>query len=159
MTGPVIVIVLALNDADIPVGNPLEVLIPVAPVVAIVMEVILSPTQTVGEDEGDPAVLSGLTVTSLVAVASEQPPLPLTVYVIVDVPALWGVMAPVEASTVATPVLPLVHVPPLSPLVVNVVEPFEQIPWVPLNVPASGAVVTVTSLVAVASEHGAADTV
>ena len=56
----------------------------------------------------------------------------------VETPALWGVMAPVEASTVATPVLPLVHAPPLSPLDVNVVDPFEQIPWVPLNVPASG---------------------
>ena len=38
MTGPVIVMVLALNDADIPVGNPLETPIPVAPVVAIVIE-------------------------------------------------------------------------------------------------------------------------
>ena len=75
-----------------------------------------------------PASGAVVTVTSLVAVAFEQPPLPLTVYVIVDVPALCGVMAPVEASTVATPVLPLVHVPPLSPSDVNVVEPFEQIP-------------------------------
>ena len=70
----------------------------------------------------------------------------------VDVPAATGVITPVEPSTVATPVEPDVH-EPASPFDVNVVEPVEQIPCVPLNVPAFGAVVTVTSLVAVAFEQ------
>ena len=42
---------------------------------------------------------------------------------------------------VATPVVALVHAPPASPLEVNVVDPFEQIASVPLNVPALGAAV------------------
>ncbi len=41
------------------------------------------------------------------------------------------------------------HEPPET-VELNVVEPFEQIDSVPLNVPADGAVVTVTTLVAVA---------
>ena len=71
----------------------------------------------------------------------------------VDVPAATGVMTPVEPSTVATPVEPDVQAPPEFPLLVKVVEPVEQIPCVPLNVPAFGAVVTVTVLVAVALEQ------
>ena len=60
-----------------------------------------------------PALGAAVTVTSLVAVASEHPPLPLTVYVMVDVPALTGLIAPLELFIVATPVVPLLHVPPL----------------------------------------------
>ena len=71
----------------------------------------------------------------------------------VDVPAATGVIAPVEELIVATPVEPDVQVPPAFPSVVKVVEPVEQIPCVPLNVPAFGAVVTVTVLVAVAFEQ------
>ena len=44
----------------------------------------------------------------------------------VEEPALTGVIAPEEASIVATPVVPLVHVPPALPSVLNVVEPVEQ---------------------------------
>ena len=71
----------------------------------------------------------------------------------VDVPAATGVMTPVEELIVATPVEPDVQAPPEFPLLVKVVEPVEQIPCVPLNVPAFGAVVTVTVLVAVAFEQ------
>ena len=69
-----------------------------------------------------------------------------------DVPADTGLINP-EASMVATPVEPDVHAPPASPLEVNVVEPFEHIDCVPLNVPAFGAVVTVTVRVAVTFEQ------
>ena len=64
-------------------------------------------------------------------------------YVIVDVPAETGVITPVDASMVATPVEPDDQ-DPASPFDVNVVDPVEQIACVPLNVPALGAVVTVT---------------
>ena len=59
-----------------------------------------------------PALGAAVTVTSLVAVASEHGDA-LTVYVIVDTPALTGLIAPLELFIVATPVVPLLHVPPL----------------------------------------------
>ena len=62
-------------------------------------------------------------------------------------------IAPVLASIVAAAVVAEVKAPPELPLLTNVVAPFEQIASVPLNVPAFGAVVTVTVLVAVAFEH------
>ena len=60
-----------------------------------------------------------------------------------DEPAVTGVITPVLASIVAIPVDPDVHAPE-PPSDENVVVPLEQIPCVPLNVPAFGAVVTVT---------------
>ena len=62
-------------------------------------------------------------------------------------------ITPVELLIVATPVEPDVQAPPRLPSVVKVVEPVEQIACVPLNVPAFGALVTFTSLVAVAFEQ------
>ena len=62
-------------------------------------------------------------------------------------------ITPVELFTVATPVEPDVQAPPELPFEVKVVEPVEQIACVPLNVPAFGAMVTVTSLVAVTFEQ------
>ena len=69
-----------------------------------------------------------------------------------DEPAATGVIIPVVLLIVATPVDPDVHAPE-PPSDENVVVPLEQIPCVPLNVPAFGAVVTVTVLVAVAFEQ------
>ena len=70
-----------------------------------------------------------------------------------EVPVKTGVINPVEAFTVATPVDPDCQVPPALPLVVNVTVPLEQSACVPLNVPAFGAVVTVTVLLAEALAH------
>ena len=66
----------------------------------------------------------------------------------VAVPAATPVTTPVVAFTVAIPVAPLDHDPP-DVVEVNVVVPATQIAWVPLNVPADGAAVTVTVRVAV----------
>jgi len=93
------------------------------------------------------------TVTVRVAVAFEQPPVPVTVYVIVAVPAATPVTTPVEAFTVATAALLVDQAPPALPLLVNVVVPATQMPCVPLKVPAFGAAVTVTERVAVALEQ------
>jgi len=68
----------------------------------------------------------------------------------VAVPMLAPVTTPVEAFTVATPVLLDVQEPPVLPLLVNVVVPPTQMVCVPLRVPALGAAVTVTVRVAVA---------
>ena len=73
----------------------------------------------------EPEVGGAVIVTTLVAVASAQGDAE-TVYVMVEEPALTGVIAPEEASIVATPVVPLVHAPPLSPSELNVDDPLEQ---------------------------------
>jgi hypothetical protein len=73
--------------------------------------------------------------------------------VIVAVPAATAVTTPVELFTVATPASLLVQAPPASPFELKVVVPLEQIACVPLIVPALGAVVTVTALVAVSFAH------
>ena len=101
----------------------------------------LPPIQAASLPLNVPAFGAAVTVTVLLAVALEHPPVPVTSYVINDDPAATGVIAPEAPSIVATPVVALVHAPPASPLEVNVVEPFEQIASVPLNVPAFGAAV------------------
>lgn len=73
-----------------------------------------------------PAFGAAVIVTVLVVVAFEQPPVPLTVYVIVAVPAVTGVTEPVNESIVAIDVLLVVQTPPLE-VEENVVVPFEQI--------------------------------
>ena len=100
-----------------------------------------------------PAFGAVVTVTVLLAEALVHAPVPVTVYVMVAVPAATPVTTPVLLFTVATAVLLDVQVPPTSPFLVNVTEPLEQISCVPLTVPAFGAIVTVTVLVAVASAH------
>src|SRR5436190_138049 len=96
-----------------------------------------------------------VTVTVLVVVAFAHPPVPVMVYVIVAVPAATPDTIPVPEPTVATEVFEEVHAPPASPLEVKDVVLLVHIACVPLNVPAFGAVVTVTVLVAVAfTEHG-----
>ena len=71
----------------------------------------------------------------------------------VEVPSKTGVINPVDAFTVATPVDNDCQVPPALPLVVNVTVLLEQSACVPLSVPAFGAVVTVTVLLAEALEQ------
>ena len=70
----------------------------------------------------------------------------------VAVPADTPVTTPVVAFTVATAVLLLLQLPP-DTVELKVLVPATQIDWVPLSVPAVGAALTVTVLVAVASEH------
>lgn len=81
---------------------------------------------TVPVPQREPAMPVGtagpaMTVTVRVAVAFVQPPVPVTVYVMVAVPAETPVTTPVELFTLATPVLFDVHAPPLFPSLVNVV--------------------------------------
>ena len=71
----------------------------------------------------------------------------------VTVPAVIPEMAPVLPSMVATTELLLVQAPPAFPLVVKVTAPPMQMFWLPLKVPAFGAAVTVTVLVAVTFAH------
>ena len=73
-----------------------------------------------------PATGAAVIVAVLVATASAQPPMPVTVYVIVDDPAVTTVIAPVEPFIVATASSLLVHVPPPT-VDVNVVDPVMHI--------------------------------
>ena len=61
-----------------------------------------------------------------------------------------AVTSPVDELTVATAALELVHCPPALPVVVRLVVLPGQRVCVPLIVPADGAALTVTVLVAVA---------
>ena len=99
-----------------------------------------------------PAVGGAVTVTSLVAVTLAHPPVPVTLYVIVAVPAVTPLITPVEEFIVATAGVPELQVPPVT-VDVKVVVPLTQIACVPLKVPAVGGAVTVTSLVAVTLAH------
>ena len=64
-----------------------------------------------------PAVTLGLTVIVLNEETGEPQPL-LTVYVMSVVPAATAVTSPVDAFTVATEILVLLHEPPAVPLLV-----------------------------------------
>jgi hypothetical protein len=122
--------------------------IPVKPAAVNVKSV---PAHNLSAD-GLRAAIAGqaYTVTVLVAVTLEQPPVPATVYVIVAVPVATPVTTPVEALTTATLVLLLVQLPPLTVDANVVVAPTNTV-CVPDNVPVVGGAETVTVLVAVAS--------
>jgi hypothetical protein len=93
-------------------------------------------------------------VTVSVVVASLHPPVPVTVYVIVVVPALTPVTTPVEELMVATAVFEELHVPvALFPEMESVVVPVMVVVRVPEIVPALGAAVTVMSMDAVSASH------
>jgi len=68
------VMVFDAQAADTPEGRPVGVPMPVAPVVAIVMAVKAVLIQSVGFDEGLPAVLIGFTVIVPVALTDPHPP-------------------------------------------------------------------------------------
>ena len=68
------VIVLDAKAAVMPVGNPVAVPIPVAPVVAWVIAVNAVLIHNVGDDEAAPAVLFGVTIIVPVALTLPQPP-------------------------------------------------------------------------------------
>ena len=87
-----------------------------------------------------------LTVTDLLALTLAHPPELATVYIIVVVPLFIPIIIPLEL-TVAILVFEDDHVPPAT-VDAKVVELPLQIPWVPLNVPATGGFVTLMDLVA-----------
>ena len=131
----------AVPDAT-PVTTPLAeptVAIPVllldhVPPLVVLLHVADDPLQITV----DPAIVCGVgavIVTVFVAVLTQ--PLTVTEYVINDVPAETPVTMPEEEPIVATPVLPLVHVPPLEVLDKVPVAP-EQIEVVPEIVCAVG---------------------
>ena len=72
---PLIVIVLLVHTAVTPLGNPLAVPIPVAPVVACVIFVNAVLIHNVGVEDAAPTVFAGVTVIVPVAFTDPQPPI------------------------------------------------------------------------------------
>jgi hypothetical protein len=102
------------------------------------------PEHTASVPLSVPASGAVVTVAVLVAVASEHPPVPVTVYVMSELPAATAVTTPVELLIVATLTSALDQVPPESPSVSKSDVLPEHTASVPLRVPATGAVVTFT---------------
>ena len=71
---PLMVMVFEFHDAVTPLGNPVAVPMPVAPVVVCVMLVKAVLMQSVGVDEAAPVVLASVTVIAPVAFTLPQPP-------------------------------------------------------------------------------------
>ena len=71
---PLIVITLPAQAAVTPAGNPTAAPIPVAPVVAWVILIRTVLIQSVGVEDGAPAVLAAVTVIVPVALTAPQPP-------------------------------------------------------------------------------------
>jgi hypothetical protein len=94
---PLMVMVFADHDAVKPSGKPVAVPMPVAPVVAICMGVMVVPVQTSGLADAAPAVFTSLTVTTVFVDVAVQPPLEkLTLYVPLSVTTMDGVVAPFD---------------------------------------------------------------
>ena len=83
----------------------------------------------------------------MLVVAFEQPPVPITLYVMTVFPAATPDTTPVDALIVATPVVAEDQDPP-DTVEVSVVLPFEQMAAVPESVPAEGGAVIVIVVVA-----------
>jgi hypothetical protein len=126
------------------VATPVDPDCQVPPALPLVVNVTVLLEQSACVPLSVPALAAAVTVTVRVAVAFVQGADPVTVYVIVAVPAAMPDMAPVDAFTVATAASLVVHAPPAVPLLVKVVLPPTQIACVPLTVPALGAATTVT---------------
>ena len=95
---------LLAHAAVTPVGNPVAVPIPVAPVVACVMDVNAVLIHNVGALEAALTVLTGVTVMVPIAVLVPQPPVKVTVYV--AAPETLGVPVMVAVFDDQEPVTP-----------------------------------------------------
>ena len=94
---PEIVITLAAHEAVTPAGSPVGAPIPVAPVVAMVIGVSAVFIQSVGFEDGVPAVLVGVMLSVSVAVFAQSPAVGVNVYVVVAVLLNAGDHVPVTA--------------------------------------------------------------
>ena len=139
--------------ADTPVTTPLLFTVAIAVLLLLQVppdvtsaNVMVELTQTLDEPVIAATTGNAFTVIDFVALAVPQL---VTVYFMVADPAATPVTTPVPELTVATAVLLLLQVPPLLPLLVNVVVEPTQTVVAPLIVPAFAAAFTVIDLVTV----------
>ena len=134
--------------AGITVATDVFVLLQLPPEVPLLVYVTITPIQS-----GDvPLTVPALTFGDTVSVLNDDtvPPHPLTVYVILAVPALNALTTPVPGITVATDVFVLLQVPPAVPLLVYVAVVPIQSGEVPLTAPALTSGLTVSDVDTVA---------
>ena len=124
-------------DVELTLAVPDKLLVHVPPV-GVELNVVVEPIQT----DAVPVIAAGEALT--VTVANDSQPVPKE-YVIVAVPAATPDTTPVVEFTVAVPVAPLVHVPPVGEQLNVVVDPAHTAS-VPVIAP--GDVFTVTARVA-----------
>ena len=117
VTTPVVAFTVATAGSE-------EVQLP--PEVPLLANEEVPPIQMACVPDNVPAETGAVTVTTKVASALGQDPVPFTIYFMVDVPAATGVITPVVPFTVATLKLLEVQAPPASPLEVNVVVALEH---------------------------------
>ena len=117
------VITFDAHDAETPAGSPVTVPIPVAPVVVWVIFVSKVFIQSVGVEEATPALLTGVTLITPMALKVSQPPVSGTLYTYT--PDLTGVPLIVMTSDAHSAVTPSgrpVAAPmPVAPLVLWVI--------------------------------------
>jgi hypothetical protein len=117
---PKTVYVIVTAPAVRPVANPeAELMVAMAvlellhvPPLTVEERVVVDPIQIEVPPDNVPAFGVAVTVMLLFAVAFAHPPVPTTVYVMVEDPADSGVITPEVELIVATVVLLLLHVPP-----------------------------------------------
>jgi hypothetical protein len=125
-------------------------LLQLPPAVPLAVRVILEPAQTLERPVIAPAVAPVDTVTRCVVDTVAQ--LEVTVYVIVALPAATPFTTPVALLTVATDVLLLLQVPPLT-VSASVIAALTQTLVRPVIVPVAGAEPTEMILNALAVPH------
>jgi hypothetical protein len=117
---PVTVYVIVAIPAATPVTTPVDELIVATaladelqvPPVDVVVNVVVPNTQISCGPLSKPAVGGAVTVIARVDETSAQPPVPVTIYVIVAIPALRPLISPVIASIVAIVLSELIQEPP-----------------------------------------------
>ena len=134
------------------VATAVLLLLHVPPLIPVLVNGVDKPVQTDAAPLKVPAFATGFTVTAWVAVDVPQPF--ETVYFMVAMPEAMPETRPVTASTVATDVLLLDHVPPLFPLAVKLKDEPTHTNDPPLMVPAFNTGFTVIDAEAVAVPQG-----
>lgn len=125
---------------ELMVATPVVPLLQVPPVLPLVLRLMVAPVHTELGPLIVPALGTALTVT--VKELLLDPQVFVTVYVIILLPPATPVTWPLEELTVATEGVPLLHVPPILPLLLKkMLEPVHT-DGDPLIVPALGTVVT-----------------
>jgi hypothetical protein len=124
-------------------------LLQLPPTLPLLVNVVDKPVHTDDAPLSVPALASGFTVTSFVALDVPQTRGDPTVYIMVVLPSATPVTTPVVGFTVATPGVVPLQLPPLLPLALKLIVEDTHTDARPLTVPASGSELTITFIAAV----------
>ena len=113
-----------VTTPDATVATPVDPELQTPPPVASVRFVV-APTHSVGVPLTVPAMANGLTVTTTLVL--KVPQMLVTIYDMITVPDETPVTIPVDEPTVAIPVAPELHTPPLVASVSALVAPTQTV--------------------------------